>query len=224
MDGAFGAKHPNMIASIQAGGGAHLHVDLGPVGQLVENIDVVGYSDRGRKPILVLAVGHVDFGHGHHAVAPAQPSHHGLVGCPDVQGVVTAERPVVTPVHRPVEIGEVVLQRREIHRQQLTQMSFVNQMFQDVIDCVAGRCWSQLTHQVGMGPGSGEHVAGFRGGGRHAGFGEHVLSSFQGRQSHGAVHVRPGADAHGVDVVVVQQLPPVPVYRRNVELIGDGSP
>ena len=31
MDGAFGAKHPNMIASIQAGGGAHLHVDRAPL-------------------------------------------------------------------------------------------------------------------------------------------------------------------------------------------------
>ena len=47
MDGALGAVKPYLIARGQPGGGAHPHVDLGAVGQFVQDIHVVGNADGG---------------------------------------------------------------------------------------------------------------------------------------------------------------------------------
>src|SRR5262249_23630525 len=47
MDGALGAIKPYLRACGQPGGRAHAHVDLGVVGQFIEDIYVVGNADRG---------------------------------------------------------------------------------------------------------------------------------------------------------------------------------
>src|SRR5262245_23282122 len=98
IDSTLGAVKPYLCARLQHGGRAHPHVDLGVVGQFVEDIDVVGNADRGDRTTFITPVRHVDLGHGYDAIAPAHPAHHGLIGGADIQGVVPTQLPVVTPV------------------------------------------------------------------------------------------------------------------------------
>ena len=133
---------------------------------------------------------------------------------------MAAEGPVVPPVQGAVKVGKVVLQRGEVHRKQFAKMPFLDQALQHVVNGVAGGGGGQLADQFRMGQGSGQHVPRFRRVVGHAGLGEHVLAGLQGGQGHGSVHIGPGADAYGVDFVVLQQFPPVPVDPGYVELVG----
>src|SRR5262245_23477885 len=110
LDGPFGAIKPYLRARGQPGGRAHAHVDLGVVGQFVEDIDVVGNADGGERTTFIEPVRHMDLGHGHNPVAPAYPAHHGLIGSADIQGVVPTELPVVAPVQIAAPIDEAVLE------------------------------------------------------------------------------------------------------------------
>ena len=69
-----------------------------------------------------------------------------------------------------------------------------------------------------------QHLVGLVGVHGHSRLGEHVLAGGQGCQYQVAVHVGPGADADGIDAVVVEQVGPVVVYRGDFELPGDALP
>ncbi len=54
----------------------------------------------------------------------------------------------------------------------------------------------------------------------HSGFGEQVLARRERFERDGAVHVRPGADADRIDVLVAHQRPPVIEDLGYAELLG----
>ncbi len=55
----------------------------------------------------------------------------------------------------------------------------------------------------------------------HARFALHMLAGFEGGTGHFAVHVGPGTDHHGINVVVSEEFPPVFEDGRDAERIGD---
>ena len=68
--------------------------------------------------------------------------------------------------------------------------------------------------------GRGQHAMGLGGVHAQAGFGQDVLAGVQGGQRDGTVQVRPGADHHGVDVGVGDQVFPALEGARDAELAG----
>ena len=76
----LGAVHPQLIAARQPGGGAHSHVHLGAIGQVVEDIHVVGNGDGSELPVGGAPVRDVHFGHRHDAGGEGTGREHDDVG------------------------------------------------------------------------------------------------------------------------------------------------
>ena len=188
---------------------------------------MVGDRHRGHEPVRTPPVGDLDLGHRHHPVARAHPTHHGLVGGPDVQRVVSAELEAVAPAQLAAGIRESLgprpvpgLEALQLHREHFADIAFVDQPLEHVVEPIARGCGNQLAHEVGMALGGLQHLPGLPGGVRHPALAEHVLSAFERGERDCAVHVGPGADQDRFDVFVLEQLPPVRVGARDAELVG----
>ena len=78
-----------------------------------------------------------------------------------------------------------------------------------------------LGDKIRVGFGHGEHFARlFRVHG-HAGLYEDVFAGFEGGYGHGGVHVRPCADAYGLDIIIINDFKPRVVDLGDLELLGD---
>ena len=221
VDRALAAVYPGLIAGRQPRRLTRPHVDLCSVGQLEENVHMVGDNDRGRLAGGVASVGYVDLRHGHHPVTLAQPTHHRFIGSPDVEDVESAEPLVVAPVQLAPHGREASLQPLKFYGEDLAHVAVPDHPLEHIVDPVAHGRRDQLAYQVWVSQRRLQHVPGLLRVIRHPGLGQHMFAPFQRRQGQGPVHVGPGADAHRVDTVVVEQFLPVGIGPGNVELVGD---
>ena len=65
-----------------------------------------------------------------------------------------------------------------------------------------------------------EHLPGLSAGVRHPALAEHVLAALERRERERAVHVGPGPDQDRLDIIVLEELPPVRVGAGNAEGVG----
>ena len=228
-DGPVGAENPEIGAGLQTGHGAPAEVGLGPAGHLAQDVDVVGHRHRLHDPVLVAAPVGEHLGHGGNAGGGTHVPHDSLIPDAHAQDVVAAQSAVLPPVQRRFGVDEgvgpvaaaVVVADPQPHRQDFAQVTVGDIFLHGRVDLQGLGGGHYLGDQVRELAGGVQHVVGLLGVHGHAGFGQYVLVGFQGGQHQVAVHVRPGADADGVDAVVFHQLQPVVVDLGDFVLARD---
>ena len=133
---------------------------------------------------------------------------------------MAAERDVLPPVQGRVRLDEVALAGLKLDREHLAQVALGEEPLDRPVDLERVRRRHELAHQA-RGPAGGvEHAPALGGVHRHPRLAQDVLARGEGGQRHLAVHVRPRADAHGIDVFGLDDLPPVAVDAGDAEFAG----
>ena len=195
-------------------------MSLGAVGELHQDVHVVGDGHRLEIAVVIHSAGHGDLGHCHYLGRRAGPANHAFVPNTHIEDIVAAESAVLPPVQRGAGIHETGGQHLSFHRQQVAQIAVGHQLLYQIIHPKGGRPRHNLGHQVGPVQRGVEHRFGFIGIRGHPGLAKDVFALFQSGHGEVGMHIGPGADADGVDGWVVQQIPPVIVNGGDVERIG----